>query len=109
MKALTVGFAVAVCVSAVVACGHGGGGTTARTTEETSMSAPVTITVAQATDENKRLVSLIVGDEFDRSAFQDVAQIGCRTDPESLMSVGSGMTDGWLSPRAVLRVAGRMI
>lgn len=46
------------------------------------------ITVAVATEENDLLMTLIVGDKYERSAFRDVAQIGCRTDPVSLMSVG---------------------
>lgn len=46
------------------------------------------LTVAQATDENARFVNLVVSDAYDSSDFRDVAQIGCRTDPESLMSVG---------------------
>lgn len=46
------------------------------------------LTVAQATDENARYVNLIVSEQFDSSDFRDVAQIGCRTNPESLMSEG---------------------
>jgi hypothetical protein len=88
MKLFAARFVLMAGVCAATGCGTGGDGTAATTTEETNMSAPPTITVAQATDENSRLVALIVGDEFERSAFQDVAQIGCRTDPESLMSVG---------------------
>jgi hypothetical protein len=59
----------------------------AATTTETTM-APEQITVSDATEENSRLVALAAGDALNTTDFRDDAQIGCRTNPESLMSEG---------------------
>jgi hypothetical protein len=73
-------------LAAVSGCGLGGPRTPDTTTEE-PMPAQ-SITVAQATEENARYVSLVVSDGYDEPDFNDVAKIGCRTNPESLMSEG---------------------
>jgi hypothetical protein len=49
---------------------------------------PVTITVSQATEQNAKYVELAAGDAPHPSAFDDVARVGCRTNPDSLMIEG---------------------
>jgi hypothetical protein len=59
---------------------------TGTTSDETMQS--VTITVSQATEQNANYVELAAGNAPHPSAFNDVARIGCRTNPDSLMSEG---------------------
>jgi hypothetical protein len=56
--------------------------------DTSSQEAPVAMTVAQATAENARYIDLIVGPDPEIRVWRDTAQIGCRTNPESLMSEG---------------------
>jgi hypothetical protein len=49
---------------------------------------PVTVTVSQATEQNAKYVELAAGDAPAPSAYNDVARIGCRTNPDTLMSEG---------------------
>jgi hypothetical protein len=75
-----------VVVAAVAACG----GCTEEpneTIDEETMQ-PVVITVSQATEQNAKYVGLATGGAPHPSAFNDVARIGCRTNPDSLMSEG---------------------
>lgn len=69
-------------------CGSGGPEPAASPPVMATSEASQVITVDDATEENDLLMTLIVGDQYERSAFRDVAQIGCRTNPASLMSVG---------------------
>jgi hypothetical protein len=71
-------------LAALVACASSE--ETAITSEETMP--PVTITVSQANEQNAEFVALAAGDAPQPSAFNDVARIGCRTNPDSLMSEG---------------------
>lgn len=82
-----VGAAIGMLVT-VGGCGSGGPEPATSPPSAATSAALQAITVAGATEENDLLVTLIVGDEYERAAFRDVAQIGCRTDPASLMSVG---------------------
>lgn len=48
----------------------------------------MTVTVAQATQHNRELAALVTSEEYWASGYHQVATIGYRTDPASLMPEG---------------------
>lgn len=85
MRAVVASAVIAVLAALLPGCGPQERSPQPTVSEETMP--PTDLTVAEAAQENARLVSLVSGETVD-PAPDRVEKVGCRTDPESFMSVG---------------------
>jgi hypothetical protein len=75
------------CVSVLALAACGSADEPNETIGEEAMP-PVTTTISQATEQNAKYVELAAGEPRNPFGFNNVARVGCRTNPDSLMSEG---------------------